>query len=49
MHTSFSQEHNAEAAAVWDAFNAGQAIRPPVALGTATPRATSAGCGMSWA
>jgi hypothetical protein len=29
-------EHNAEALAVWDAFKAGQPIRPPVALGTAT-------------
>ena len=29
-------EHNAEAKSVWDAFNAGKSIRPPVALGTAT-------------
>jgi uroporphyrinogen-III decarboxylase len=28
--------HNAEAQAVWDAFNAGSPARPPVALGTAT-------------
>ena len=29
-------EHNAEAQAVWDAFNAGSPIRPPVVLGTGT-------------
>ncbi len=33
---SLSDEHNTEAQAVWDAFNAGRPIRPPVALGTAT-------------
>lgn len=33
---SLSDDHNAEAQAVWDAFNAGHPIRPPVALGTAT-------------
>ena len=29
-------EHNDESQAVWNAFNAGRPIRPPVALGTAT-------------
>lgn len=29
-------DHNAEAQAVWDAFNAGAPIRPPVVLATAT-------------
>ena len=27
----FVEEHNAEAQAAWDAFNAGRAVRPPVA------------------
>jgi hypothetical protein len=31
---SFVEEHNAEAKAVWEAFRAGQPIRPPVFLGT---------------
>jgi hypothetical protein len=30
----FAEEHNAEAAAVWAAFRAGDPIRPPVFLGT---------------
>jgi hypothetical protein len=30
------QEHNQEAQAVWEAFHAGEPIRPPVALGTNT-------------
>jgi uroporphyrinogen-III decarboxylase len=32
----FITGHNQEARAVWDAFHAGQPIRPPVVLGTAT-------------
>jgi hypothetical protein len=36
MQRSFIEEHNAEAKAVWDAFDARLPIRPPVALGTAT-------------
>ena len=34
--TAWIEEHNQDAAAVWDAFNAGQPIRPPVYLGTGT-------------
>ena len=30
------QEHNAEARAVWEAFNAGHPIRPPVMVVTGT-------------
>jgi hypothetical protein len=36
MQDTVIQEHNAEAKVVWDAFNAGRAIRPPVSLGTGT-------------
>ncbi|MCX7706396.1 MAG: hypothetical protein N2204_00110, partial [Anaerolineae bacterium] len=36
MPDPFIEAHNAEAAAVWDAFHAGRPIRPPVALGTTT-------------
>jgi len=36
MQSSSATDHNAEAQAIWDAFNAGHPIRPPVALGTAT-------------
>jgi hypothetical protein len=31
---TFIQEHNAEAKSVWEAFNSGKPIRPPVFLGT---------------
>jgi hypothetical protein len=34
--SSFAREHNAEAAAAWQAFLAGQPTRPPVHLGTNT-------------
>ena len=34
--TAFIEEHNQEAQAVWDAFNAGQPTRPPVMIGTGT-------------
>lgn len=33
---AFINDHNQEAKAVWDAFHAGNPIRPPVMLGTAT-------------
>jgi hypothetical protein len=36
MQQSLIEQHNAEAKAVWEAFNAGRPIRPPVALGAAT-------------
>lgn len=36
MQPSFVEAHNAEAKAVWDAFDARRPIRPPVVLGTAT-------------
>jgi len=36
MSLTSIQEHNQEAKAIWDAFHAGQPIRPPVQLGTAT-------------
>jgi hypothetical protein len=36
MQESFIQEHNAEARKIWDAFDVGTPIRPPVALGTGT-------------
>ena len=36
MQESFIQEHNAEAKEIWDAFDVGTPIRPPVALGTGT-------------
>ncbi len=34
--SAYVKEHNAEAAAVWQAFHAGNPIRPPVFLGTNT-------------
>jgi len=34
--SSFVNDHNQEAQAVWDAFRAGKPIRPPVGLGTNT-------------
>jgi uroporphyrinogen-III decarboxylase len=36
MQSTNLTDHNAEVRAVWDAFDAGKPIRPPVALGTAT-------------
>jgi hypothetical protein len=36
MQESFIQEHNAEAKEIWDAFDVGTPIRPPVSLGTGT-------------
>ncbi len=36
MGPSFSEQHNAEAKAVWEAFDARRPTRPPVVLGTAT-------------
>ena len=36
LSSSFVNDHNQEAQVVWDAFRAGNPIRPPVGLGTST-------------